>query len=201
MSIVLLLEGKTERACVPVLKAFLDSVAEQEGKPRTRLASKDYSGSEVHDTEQVQRDVTRHLGTADVAGVVLLTDVCPRFRTAEGAKAHYQGIRPADRFRAHCALHDFEAWLLPYCDRIHQRLGKRPPKHARWPQPERVDLDKPPSKQLADLFQAAGRGYRKTVDAPEILKGQDLAVAAEACPELRAFLNSLLEFAGLQKRL
>jgi hypothetical protein len=44
-------------------------------------------------------------------------------------------------------------------------------------------------------------GYMKTIHAPAILKSQDLRVAADACPECKAFLNTLLEFAGLNTRL
>jgi hypothetical protein len=36
-------------------------------------------------------------------------------------------------------------------------------------------------------------------DAHRILRNQDLAVAAAACPELKAFLNRILELSGGQQ--
>ena len=39
------------------------------------------------------------------------------------------------------------------------------------------------------------------IAAAAILRGQDLRIAADKCPELKAFLNTLLEFAGLQTEL
>ena len=52
----------------------------------------------------------------------------------------------------------------------------------------------PPAHHLQEVFSKAGRGqaYVKTRDADRILRGQDLLVAANACPELKAFLNTIL---------
>ena len=36
----------------------------------------------------------------------------------------------------------------------------------------------------------------KTSDADRILRGEDLLVAANACPELKAFLNTILKLCG-----
>jgi len=61
-----------------------------------------------------------------------------------------------------------------------------------------VNHNKPPSKHIAELFEA-GRcrdSYVKPRDARRILEGKDLAVAAAACPELKALLNRLLELSG-----
>jgi hypothetical protein len=51
---------------------------------------------------------------------------------------------------------------------------------------------------LAEVFRTGekGRGYVKTRDAAAILRGQDLAIAVEACAELKAFLNTILRCAG-----
>ena len=40
------------------------------------------------------------------------------------------------------------------------------------------------------------RAYRKTLDGIAILRNQDLAISAAACPELKAFLNTILSLSG-----
>jgi hypothetical protein len=51
---------------------------------------------------------------------------------------------------------------------------------------------------LEEVFRTGekGRRYVKTRDAAAILRGQDLAIAVEACVELKAFLNTILRCAG-----
>ena len=83
-----------------------------------------------------------------------------------------------------------EAWLLPYWGAICQRL--RVQRQAPGGQPEQVNLQRPPSRHLRDLYRAAGRDYDKPRDAKAIPDGKDLTVAANACPELKALLNTLL---------
>jgi hypothetical protein len=66
------------------------------------------------------------------------------------------------------------------------------------PDPETVNHGNPPAAVLAEIFRtgAKGKRYVKTRDAAAILRGQDLAVAAEACAELRAFLNTIVICSG-----
>ncbi len=96
------------------------------------------------------------------------------------------------RFHPHAAQHDFEAWLLPYWGRIQDLSGstKKLPSQA----PETVNHLRPPSVLLKEVFRTGnkGLGYVKTRDAPRILKGQDLLIAANVCPELKSFLNTIL---------
>ncbi len=201
MRIVLFAEGKTERACKVVLKALIDRAAAGEGKTDVGLRIHSYNGSEILDLDTVSRDAIAALGAQDVAGVIVLVDVYPRFASADETREYYSRCVGSPRFRAHCALHDFEAWLLPLWARIYDLSGRKPkPKQNPWPRPENVDLQKPPSYRLRELF-AAHRGYEKTLDGPRILRtADDLCLSAAACPELRAFLNTLLEFAGLRSR-
>jgi hypothetical protein len=42
----------------------------------------------------------------------------------------------------------------------------------------------------------AKREYPKPRDAKAILKDKDLTINADKCPQLKAFLNRLLHFAG-----
>jgi hypothetical protein len=50
---------------------------------------------------------------------------------------------------------------------------------------------------IEDAYKAGKkRAYRKTLDGNLILRGQDLSVSAAACPELKAFLNTILALCG-----
>jgi len=201
VKIVVLVEGKTERACKPVLKAFLDEVAEAESKQPVGLATRQYGGSRIWDVERVTRDACGYLRQSDVAGVALLLDVFPQFQSATAATEGYVTRLRDARFRAHCALHDFEAWLLPHWQRVYRLASRAAPRQCPWPSPEGVDLVKPPGRVLSELF-APTRGYERTRDAPRILQSpDDLRLSAAKCPQLRSFLNTLLEFAGYETHL
>ena len=117
--------------------------------------------------------------------------------TAEARRKMREWVGSGEqRFHAHAAQHDFEAWLLPYWSRIKSVAGSTLGSPS--PHPESVNHGRPPSKVLSEVFSTGRneRRYSKTRDATAILKGQDLAVAAQACPELKAFLNTLLTLAG-----
>src|SRR5262249_21988207 len=101
----------------------------------------------------------------------------------------------SDRFCGHCARWEVEAWLLPFWADICRRL-KLSPCPAPPVAPEEVDGDSPPSRLLTELYRRAKRTYEKPIEAPAILAGKDLAVAAASCPTLKSFLESLLRFAG-----
>jgi len=61
--------------------------------------------------------------------------------------------------------------------------------------PEQVNLNKPPSYHIKEMFMAGKykRRYKKPRDANRILKDKDLLISARACPELKAFLNRILQ--------
>src|SRR5262249_51149809 len=126
---------------------------------------------------------------------IALTDVYTgtiEFRDAADSKRKMRAWVGAEkRFFPHAAQHDFEAWLLVYWDRIRQLSGSR----RKQPRnPESVNHNRPPAVLLREIFRtgASHRPYVKTRDAAKILDGQDLAIAASACPELKAFLNTIL---------
>ena len=56
----------------------------------------------------------------------------------------------------------------------------------------------PPSDHIKQIFRTGQgpRDYIKTRDAKRILVDKDLSVAAAACPELKAFLNTILTLCG-----
>ncbi len=96
------------------------------------------------------------------------------------------------KFHPHVAPYDFEAWFLPYWGEIQKIAGHR--RTAPPGLPETVNYRKPPSYQLKEIFEigCCRDSYTKLRDANRILKGKDLCIAAAQCPELKAFLNTIL---------
>ena len=195
MIIVLLVEGKTETTLKEVLKKFLDDQATREGRPRVKVNTKPLD-TRLLNPERVRDQVALSLRDQEVVCVVGLVDVYPRFRSAQEAKEFLrQAVGGQQRFHAHAAQFEVEAWLLPFWQDICHRLGvQRKPPRAN---PEQVNLQKPPSRHLSELYRLASRTYDKPRDAKAILQGKDLTVVASQCPEFRALLNTLLTCAGL----
>ena len=103
------------------------------------------------------------------------------------------------RFFPHAAQFEFEAWLLPFWTTIQRLAGRK--MAAPGGAPETVNLTKPPSVRIAEIFRAGTcrDDYVKPRDADRILRENDLGVAAAACPELRALLNTILDLCGGQR--
>lgn len=197
MRIVVLVEGGTERVFKPFLSAFL----------RVRLAGKmpkiDFRPhhGRIPTGEKLRRIVDNHLNDAKqpADAVVALTDVYtgtqpPDFSSAEDAKRkmrEWVGAEP--RFFPHVALHDFEAWRLPYWSKIKKLAGSN--RKSPSITPEKVNHGKPPAHLLNETFPAGSPGnrYSKILHAQRILTGEDLMIAVRTCPELKAFVNTLIE--------
>jgi hypothetical protein len=192
-----MVEGATETALKAHLKRFLDARAQNERRSLVRLETR----TEVNLVQgRFQRRVRQELAKSDVTAVVALLDVYPDYQSAEEAKADLrQKAGNLDNFYAHAAQYEVEAWLLPYWQDICQRVGRnqRPPGGA----PEEVNLNRPPSHYLDALYRLAKRKYVKTTEMSAILKGKDLTIAANRCPEFKAFLNTLLMLNGLSQLL
>lgn len=198
MKIAILIEGETERVFLPFLREFL--------RPRLpgimpKLIAHKYDGR-IPKQEKLKRVVEALLGGGEPAAdhVIALTDVYTGsndFQNAEDAKQKMRNwVGPNSQFHTHVAQHDFEAWLLPYWPAI-QRLARHN-RTAPPGQPESVNHNHPPSFHLKEIFRTGQgpRHYTKTRDAKRILQGTDLSVAAAACPELRLFLNTILQLSG-----
>jgi len=198
VTIVLLVEGETEIALKGAIKQFLDQRAAQHERPRIRLQSRKIKSIS---REALGKQIRLELQTAGVTSVVGLIDVFPQFKHADAAAAKsflLDAARSAGiikGFYAHAAQYDVEAWLLLYWGAICQRIGVRqgPP----GGDPEQVNGVKPPSRRLEDLYGRAKRAYVKTTEMPAILAGKDLTVAANACPEFKSLLNTLLKLNDL----
>lgn len=196
MTIVLLVEGKTEKALKEKLKTFLDQRTQNEGFPKVALRTKEIM---TLNESRLHKRIQLELSDPNVKAVVGLIDVYPDFASAAKAKAFLRRIAGDEpRFYAHAAQYDVEAWLLPYWEAICQRIGVRqvPP----GPHPEQVNHNNPPSKRLAALYQRARqpRKYKKAIEMEAILRDKDLTIAAKSCPELKALLNTLLKLADLR---
>lgn len=199
MKIAILVEGRTEKAFLPHLREFL----------KTRLAGKmpnldvfPYDGR-IPKEAKLRRTVKNLLGGRDPAqAVIALTDVytgTQDFHDAADAKEKMRKwVGQNDRFYPHAAQHDFEAWLLPYWSEIQKIAGCN--RKAPSGTPESVNHNHPPSYHIKETFRigTCRNDYSKPRDANRILRNKDLAIAAAACPELRAFLNTILELSGGQ---
>jgi uncharacterized protein DUF4276 len=203
MRIAILSEGETEKRFKPHLIAFLQS--RLAGK-MPKLDFRKFDGR-IPTGDKLKRIVENLLNdrNSPADAVIALTDVYtgttpPEFPTAADAKEKMRkwvGTEP--RFHPHVALHDFEAWLLPYWDKIKTLTGSnhKPP----GSNPEKVNHSNSPAHRLADEFRTGPKtkGYVKTRDTGRILKDEDLMTAISACPEMKAFINTILSFCDKTK--
>ncbi len=198
MKISIIVEGRTETAFKEALTAFLRSRISS--MPKLDFLPQD---GRVPKAGKLRRLVENLLqGGSD--HVIALTDVYtgtrpPDFTDAADAKAKMrQWVGNEPRFHPHTAQHDFEAWLLPYWRTI-QRLALHD-KAAPQGQPEAIDHEKPPAFHIKEIFEAGKckKSYVKPRDAKAILRGNDLSIAIGQCPELKAFVNTLLVLSGGQ---
>jgi hypothetical protein len=199
VKIVIIVEGTTEKAFRPHLEGFLASRLADK-MPRLNMFT---SNGRVSKGEKLRREVENLLsGQHPADAVIALTDVytgTDDFHDATDAKTKMRNwVGQNDRFHPHAAQHDFEAWLLPYWSEIQKVAGHN--RTAPAGSPEDVNHNRPPSYHIREIFRigTCRRDYSKWRDGNRILQGKDLAVAASRCPELRAFLNTILTLSGGQ---
>jgi len=159
MKIALLIEGKTEEAFLPALRQFL-------GKRLTgrmpRLDPDPYDGR-LQKGDKFRLDVERHL-RAGADAVIAQTDVYTGDRdfvdAADAKRKMREWVGPNERFFAHAAQYEFEAWLLPYWSKI--KILATSDIGAPAGKPESVNHNKPPSHRIRDAFEAgkSGRSYK-----------------------------------------
>lgn len=195
--VVVLCEGKTEAAIRNGLREVVQRhcVGDQQSSIKTIAL-----GGTLF-CEKTRRYVGQYAKQPDVKGIVALTDVYPEFSNADDARRalteHVGDKAGRVKFRAHAAKFEIEAWLLPFWDEIATSIGSalKGPKAP----PENVNELKPPSVWLHELFRKTpkrkGR-FEKAAHGPKWLTADRLEKAATFCPELKAFLNSLIELAG-----
>lgn len=192
MKIAILVEGKTEKAFKPILEAFLKTRLQKQ-MPKLKFISSD---GRIPKAEKLRRVVENLLSDDDYNAVIALTDVYTGnndFKDGADAKAKMiDWVENNPKFYPHVAQHDFEAWLLPFWSTI-QKLAKHN-KSAPTGAPEQVNHNNPPSYRIKEIFESGkcDRSYNKERDALRILKDNDLMVAVKVCPELKAFINTIL---------
>lgn len=192
MRSAILVEGKTEKAFMPSLRNFLSSRLQQ----MPQLDSKPYNGR-IPKKDKLRRVVENHLTIDNYDVVIALTDVYTGTNdfidAADAKKQMREWVGNNPKFYPHAAQHDFEAWLLPFWSTI-QKLAKHN-KSAPSGKPEQINHNKPPSRHIKEIFELGKcwDSYVKPRDAKRILEGKNLRDAALVCPELKAFLNTILE--------
>jgi len=198
MKVAILVEGATEVAFKEKLHEFLKN---RLGQKMPRLGFKPQNGR-IPKEEKLKRVVENLLGDYDA--VIALTDVytgTKDFQTAEDAKAkmtQWAGNNP--KFYPHTALHDFEAWLLPYWDTI-QKLAKHN-RSAPSGAPETVNHHNPPSDRIKEIFESGkSPSYNKPIHGKKILEKNDLMIAIQACPELKMFVNRIISLCHKSKEI
>lgn len=199
MKLAVLVEGATEVAFQKKLREFLQT--RLEGKmPRLNFIKQD---GRIPKKEKLRRIVENLLtGNSAYDAVIALTDVytgTQDFQDAADAKAQMmEWVGDNPKFYPHTALHDFEAWLLPYWKTI-QSVAKHN-RSAPSGSPETVNHQKPPSYHLKEIFRSGGRqDYNKPIHGRRILENNDLMIAIQACPELKAFINQIISLCDESK--
>jgi len=199
MKIAILVEGATEMAFRDKLREFLQSRLEQK---MPRLDFKPQHGG-IPKEGKLNRIVENLLDNDGYDAVIALTDVYTGkqdFKDANDAKEKMMTwVDNNPNFYPHTALHDFEAWLLPYWTTI-QKLAKHN-RSAPSGSPETVNHQKPPSYWIKEIFRTGKcrKDYDKVSDGMAILKKNDLMIAIQACPELKAFVNRIISLCDEDK--
>ena len=198
--IAIIIEGETEVVFIPklreFLKAYISTMPKLDLVPSDgRIPTKDKLKHQVRNLFNDKKKPADY--------VIALTDVYTgtnEFRDAQEAKAKMrEWVGHETRFLPHVALHDFEAWLLPYWSDIQKLAGSN--RTLPSSQPEHINHGKPPSFWLKEVFRNGSKGkcYVKTRDAGRILRDKNLIEAAQVCGELKAFLTTILLLSGLSK--
>ena len=199
MKIAVIVEGKTEKAFHPYLREFLKTRLAG-GMPGLDFVPYDGRIPKADKLRRVVKNLLQGRNPAD--HVIALTDVYtgtnpPDFIDAQDAKNKMnQWVGTEPRFHPHAAQYDFEAWLLPYWETI-QRLAKHN-KAAPVGKPETVNHRKPPAYRIREIFEVGDcrDSYVKPRDAGRILRENNLSTAINQCPELKAFINTILSICG-----
>jgi Domain of unknown function (DUF4276) len=157
MKIAILVEGATEVAFREKLREFLKS---RFGQEMPRLDFKPQDGR-IPKEGKLRRMVENLLDNDGYDAVIALTDVYTGTRdfqnSIDAKDKMMEWVGHNSRFYPHTALHDFEAWLLPYWTTIqalakHNRSG---PSSA----PETVNHQNPQGKRISNAIDSWVLGF------------------------------------------
>ena len=197
MKISLIIEGKTEKAFIPKLREYLQTLLPGNMPVLHPVSQK----GRIPSGDKLDRLVDNLLrqGRNPADHVIALTDVYPDYTDAADAKSKMrQSVKNQSRFHAHAAQYEFEAWLLPYWARIQRLANHNQSDPGR--DPEQVNHQNPPSSRIKDILHRGNNRYDyvKDRDARRILENADLNIAIEQCPELKSLVNTILGICGGQ---
>jgi hypothetical protein len=197
MRIAIIVEGKTEKAFMRYLQAYLKKHLVDK-MPKIIPSCYDGRIPKEDKLKRVVRNLLYGRNAADY--VVALTDVYTGdsdFKNAADAKLKMRRwVGEETRFYPHAAQYEFEAWLLPYWTTIQKLAGHN--KNAPSGNPEMVNHNRPPASHIKEIFEAGKcRGsYVKSRDAGRILKENDLSVSINQCAELKALVDTIICLSG-----
>jgi hypothetical protein len=192
MKIAILVEGATEKAFEKKLCEFLQSRLGQR-MPKLKLIPQ---GGRIPKEGKLKRIVENLLDNDGYDAVIALTDVYTGtndFKDANDAKNKMNNwVVNNPNFYPHTALHDFEAWLLPYWETIQKMAIHN--RSAPSGSPETINHNNPPANRIKEIFRIGKckRDYNKPIDGKAILEKNDLMIAIRACPELKSFVNRII---------
>lgn len=198
MKIAILVEGETEMAFKAKLQDFLTLRLNQQMPKLKFICQK----GRIPKQDQLKRMVEYLLEKDGYDAVIALTDVYTGtndFTDAADARAKMKAwVGNNPNFYPHTAQHDFEAWLLPFWSTIQELSGGN--RAVPSGSPEQVNHHNPPSYRIKEIFeQGKRRSYNKARDAKKILEKNNLMNAVNVCPELKAFLNTILTLCGVEE--
>ncbi len=201
MKIAFIVEGESEKLFLSSIRGFLQARCEPGKLPR--LVARPLN-SNVPPRSQLLKLIRKEFNDS-VDFVIVLTDVKGRnqYKDANDAiqqiETSLKGLPQLNKqVFVHAAQYEIEAWLIPFWPRI-QSIFRSTAKKPRI-NPEQINHDKPPSKLLSEVARTSrSRKYSKTLHLETILKDQDLAIAANECPGLKALLNRILELSGANR--
>jgi hypothetical protein len=195
--IAIIVEGKTEKAFMPYLRAYLKNHLTDK---MPKIISYCYDGR-IPKGDKLKRVVGNLLNGKTAADhVIALTDVYTGdsdFKDAADAKLKMENwVGEETRFYPHVAQYEFEAWLLPYWATIQKLAGHN--KNTPSGNPETVNHDRPPASHIKEIFEAGKcrDSYVKPRDAGRILKENDLSIAINQCAELKTLVNTIISLSG-----
>lgn len=202
MKFVLFVEGHTEKALPGFLGRWLNpqltqavgvKVVRFDGAPDMIKSMPDRAKRLLNAPEQ---DIIAVFGLLDWHGLppgIPIEGSTVRERTA-GAGLYLERHVGHPKFRQHFAVHETEAWLLSQPGIFPTAVGAELADRAR--QPETVNDQEPPAKLLDRLYRAkTHKGYKKTVDGPNLLADLSPEEACEKCPHLKLMLEEMLHLA------